>query len=234
MASALESSTGGVAGRQPSVAQQHIGIDLSSCAGSRRRRWSRASSGAAAPVEGVVGRGGAGRGRRRAWWRRSRASSGAAAPVEGVVGHGGVGRGRRRARRHRSRASSGAAAPVEGVVRRGGAGRGRRRAWWRRSRASSGAAAPVEGVVGCGGAGRGRRPPLRGAPLRGAPRTTSARSYTTGPPPPCWRPRQATAACRAAAVAAQPACAARLANRPRVCSTSWSGLRATGKTTWVL
>ena len=68
MASALESSTGGVAGRQPSVAQQHIGIDLSgarlrllissSCAGSRRRRWSRASSGVAAPVEGVVGRGG--------------------------------------------------------------------------------------------------------------------------------------------------------------------------------
>ena len=90
----------------------------------------------------------------------------------------------------------------------------RRRAPRHRSRASSGVAAPVEGVVGCGGAGRGRRPPLWGAPLRGAPRT------------PCWRPRQATAACRAAAVAAQPACAARLANRPRVCSTSWSGLRA--------
>ena len=92
-----------------------------------------------------------------------------------------------------SRASSGAAAPVEGAVGRGGkpddAGRGRRRARLRRSRVSSGVAAP----------------------LRGAPRTTSARSYTTGPSPPCWHPRQAAAACRAAAVAAQPACAARLA-----------------------
>jgi len=102
----------------------------SSCAASRQRCWSRASSGAAAPVEDVVGRGGAGRGRRRAWRRRSRASSGMAAPVEGVVRRGGAGRGRRRrwarrqARRRRSRAPSGAAAPVEGVVGRGGTAAG--------------------------------------------------------------------------------------------------------------
>ena len=64
---------------------------------------------AAAPVEGVVRRGGAGRGRRRAWRRRSRASSGLVAPFEGVVGRGGAGRGRRRAWRRRSRASSTAA-----------------------------------------------------------------------------------------------------------------------------
>ena len=99
-----------------------------------------------------------------------------------------------------SRASSGAAAPVEDVVGRGGAGRGRRRARLRRSRVSSGVAAP----------------------LRGAPRTTSARIYTTGPSPPCWHPRQAEAACRAAAVAPQPACAARLA------LLVWLGAKTTG------